>query len=200
VPADTDPITAGATRVAMLPFDHTRRATSVLVDEAGTRKLVVKGAPEQVLAGCADVAEVARRTLDALFADGRRVVAVAVKEAPGLTTVIAADDETGLALTGFLTFADNPKAAARQSLARLGALEIEVKVAAGTTRACPKKSVPNWDWCRRVPSPEARWTGSPSGNSTTWWRPPRFSPGRPRAEGTTDHLRPQAGAFGRLPR
>jgi Mg2+-importing ATPase len=92
--------------------------------------VVVKGASEQVLAGCADVAEVARRTLDALFADGRRVVAVAVKEAPGLTTVTAAD-ETGLTLTGFLTFADNPKAAARQSLARLGALEIEVKVATG---------------------------------------------------------------------
>lgn len=123
-------ITAGVTRVAMLPFDHTRRATSVLVDDGGARVLVVKGAPEQVLAGCADVGEVARRTLDMLFADGRRVVVVAGKAAPGLTTVAAAD-ETGLSLAGFLTFADNPKQAARESLARLGALEIEVKVATG---------------------------------------------------------------------
>ena len=37
-------------RIAMLPFDHTRRATSALFDDAGRRVLVVKGAPEQVMA------------------------------------------------------------------------------------------------------------------------------------------------------
>ena len=40
-------------RVATLPFDHARRATSVLLDDGGSRVLVVKGAPEQVLANCA---------------------------------------------------------------------------------------------------------------------------------------------------
>ena len=35
-----------------LPFDHVRRATSTLVDDNGDRVLVVKGAPEQVLARC----------------------------------------------------------------------------------------------------------------------------------------------------
>ncbi|MGZ4530669.1 MAG: HAD-IC family P-type ATPase, partial [Mycobacterium sp.] len=69
---------AGAAhRVAMLPFDHERRATSVLVDDDGNRVLVVKGAPEQVLAQCRAVAPVAEETLTALFAAGRRVVAVA---------------------------------------------------------------------------------------------------------------------------
>ncbi len=94
------------------------------------RVLVVKGAPEHVLAACIDVPEAAHRTLDALFADGRRVVAVAAKPAEGLTALTPAD-EAGLSLVGFLTFADNPKAAARDSLARLAALEIEVKVATG---------------------------------------------------------------------
>ena len=68
-------------RVATLPFDHERRATSVLVDDDGKRVLVVKGAPEQVLARCQTTAAVAQETLAALFAAGRRVVAVAAKPA-----------------------------------------------------------------------------------------------------------------------
>ena len=55
---------------------------------------------------------------------------MAAKPAEDLTALTPAD-EAGLSLVGFLTFADNPKAAARDSLARLAALEIEVKVATG---------------------------------------------------------------------
>jgi Mg2+-importing ATPase len=91
---------------------------------------VVKGAPEQVLAKCTLHPEGSKQTLDALFADGRRVVAVASKPAPGLSA-ITADDESGLTLDGFLVFADEPKAAARDSLGQLAALGIEVKVATG---------------------------------------------------------------------
>jgi len=117
-------------RVTTLPFDHARRATSVLLDDGGSRMLVVKGAPEQVLANCAVMPQAAHRTLDALFAEGRRVVAVASRPAPELTAITAAD-ESSLALDGFLVFADEPKAAARDSLAQLATLGIEVKVATG---------------------------------------------------------------------
>lgn len=146
---DVDPATGGAganeldaalwrdqrdvtdvTRVAALPFDHVRRASSALVDTADGRVVVVKGAPEQVIASCVGVPEVSQRTLSALFADGRRVVAVASRPADGLSKLTAAD-ETGLTLEGFLVFADNPKLAARGSLARLAELGIEVKVATG---------------------------------------------------------------------
>ena len=58
------------------------------------------------------------------------MVAVAAKPAPELTT-ITADDERDLMLAGFLVFADEPKAAARESLAQLAALGIEVKIATG---------------------------------------------------------------------
>lgn len=120
----------GVTRVAMLPFDHCRRATSVLVDAAEGRSLIVKGAPEQVLARCAEIPNGARLTLATLFADGRRVVAVASRPAPGLKDLRPVDEQ-GLTLDGFLVFADNPKSAARDSLAQLAALGIEVKVATG---------------------------------------------------------------------
>ncbi|GLP80601.1 magnesium-translocating P-type ATPase [Mycobacterium antarcticum] len=123
-------VTGSVRHVAVLPFDHTRRAMSCLVDDHGSRVLVVKGAPEQVLALCVAVPERAQATLASLFADGRRVVAVASKPAPHLTTITCAD-EAGLQLDGFLVFADEPKPAARDSLAQLAALEIEVKVATG---------------------------------------------------------------------
>ncbi len=120
----------GVHRVATLPFDHERRTTSVLVDDDGKRVLVVKGAPEQVLAQCQTTAAVAQDTLADLFAAGRRVVAVAAKPAAELTTVTP-EDECDLLLTGFLVFADEPKTAARQSLSELANLGIELKIATG---------------------------------------------------------------------
>ncbi|MDH6193969.1 Mg2+-importing ATPase [Mycobacterium frederiksbergense] len=125
-------LTAGAKRVAALPFDHNRRATTTLVDDprSGGRILATKGAPEQVLARCAGVPASAHDTLNGLFAEGRRVVAVATKPASGLAAVTP-DDETDLILAGFLSFADNPKQAARASLAKLAELEIDVKVVTG---------------------------------------------------------------------
>jgi Mg2+-importing ATPase len=122
--------TGAAHRVATLPFDHARRASSTLVDDGDQRTLVVKGAPEQVIANCVSVPTSAHAVLDALFAGGRRVVAVASRPAPDLI-VITIDDEANLTLQGFLVFADEPKAAASGSLARLTAMGIEVKVATG---------------------------------------------------------------------
>ena len=83
-----------------------------------------------MLARCQAAPTEAADTLDALFAAGRRVVAVAAKPAPGLTRVTP-DDECNLMLAGFLVFADEPKTAARQSLTELAALGIEVKIATG---------------------------------------------------------------------
>ncbi len=129
-PKAKDLVGAGVQRVASVPFDHIRRATSVLVDDNGKRILVLKGAPEQVLARCQMTPQDTQNTLDALFAAGRRVVAVAAKPATELTT-ITADDESDLMLAGFVVFADEPKAAARQSLTQLAALGIELKIATG---------------------------------------------------------------------
>lgn len=120
----------GVRRVAMLPFDHERRATSVLVDDNGKTVLVVKGAPEHVLSRCRPAPAAAQDTLAALFAAGRRVVAVAAKPAAGLAA-ITVGDECDLVLAGFLVFADEPKAAARESLSELAGLGIELKVATG---------------------------------------------------------------------
>ncbi len=121
----------GVRRVAGLPFDHTRRASCALVDlDDRSRMLIAKGAPEQVMQRCAAIPAGAHDTVEALFAEGRRVVAVASRAAPELTAVTPAD-VAGLRLLGFLVFADQPKWSARDSLAQLARLGIEVKVATG---------------------------------------------------------------------
>ena len=123
--------TAGSTRVALLPFDHDRQLSSVLVRQPdGAVLQITKGAPEAVLSRCSLVDPAARLALDAEFASGSRVVAVATRPADG-RTVLAEADESGLALAGLLVFLDAPKASAAPALARLAALGVTVKVVTG---------------------------------------------------------------------
>lgn len=118
-------------RVAMLPFDHERQMASVLADAPrGPRLLVVKGAPEAVMSRCAQVPAAAEATLASLFAAGSRVVAVATRAAEGLSG-IDRDAERGLTLAGFLELADPPRRDVADSLARLAALGVTVKVVTG---------------------------------------------------------------------
>ena len=118
-------------RLDLIGFDHQRRRTSVLVREAGGPALLVtKGAPEDVLALCGPTPPAVQVLLDAQFDAGARVVAVASRPAAGLDRLVPAD-ERGLTLAGFLVFLDRPKANARQSLDRLEALGISVKIATG---------------------------------------------------------------------
>ncbi len=118
-------------RREMLPFDHERQLSSVLVEQPGGSLLVVaKGAPEVVLRRCNDVPQSALSTLEGLFSGGARVVAVATRPADGVTSLTAADEQ-GLELAGFLTFADRPKADAGESIAQLGRLGVDVKIITG---------------------------------------------------------------------
>jgi len=122
---------AGYQRLGVLPFDHERQLGSVLVkDPTDQPLLITKGAPEVVLDRCAKVPDSARPAMEALFSEGARVVAVAARSAEGMEA-LTAKDEQGLALVGFLTFADRPKADAGSSIAQLERLGVEVKIITG---------------------------------------------------------------------
>ncbi|MDX6353670.1 MAG: P-type Mg2+ transporter, partial [Streptomyces sp.] len=130
---------AGYTTLAVLPFDHERRMVSVVVrDPAGHTVLVTKGAPETVLDRCTGVPPEARQALDAEFAAGNRVVAVAMRPFPAGPRPTPADEQ-GLTLLGFLVFLDPPKHDAARSLRRLGDLGIAVKVVTGDNPAVAAK-------------------------------------------------------------
>ncbi len=120
----------GYERLAVAPFDHDRRCVSVLVDHAGERIVITKGAPETVLARCVDADEAAQRVVDREFAAGNRVVAVATRSGAGLETISPAD-ERDLHLAGYLVFSDPPKPTAGASVARLSDLGIAVKIVTG---------------------------------------------------------------------
>ncbi len=118
-------------RIAARPFDYQSRLAAVLVeDERGARQVIVKGAPEIVLARCASVVPQASAVLDAQFAAGSRVIAVATRAADGRTT-LSSGDEHDLELAGFLVFVDRPKVDAREALDRLERLDVAVKLITG---------------------------------------------------------------------
>ncbi len=121
--------------MAIAPFDHDRRCASVLVDGRDGRTLITKGALESVLDRCTGVADDARRVLDTEFAAGNRVVAVASRPATELSSVTPAD-EHDLVLAGYLTFLDQPKASASESIARLAELGVTVKIVTAAPRRC----------------------------------------------------------------
>ena len=118
-------------RLGILPFDHERQLASVLVkDPAGQEMVIAKGAPEVILERCVGVPDAARTTLEALFSEGARVVAVATLLAQGVITITGAQ-EHAMTLQGFLIFADRPKADAGVSIAQLERLGVTVKIITG---------------------------------------------------------------------
>ena len=119
------------TRLGILPFDHERQLVSVAVrGPDGASYLVTKGAPEVVLARCGVVPPGATQTLDRLFADGTRVVAVGTRAWSGRGELGTAD-EHDLRFAGFLAFVDRPKSDARESIAKLTRIGVAVKIITG---------------------------------------------------------------------
>ena len=128
-----------------VPFDFERRRVSVLAENNQQRLLIVKGAPEDILAlsshykcGAAapqpldpEARSQAEATLTRLGQDGLRTLAVAWRAQTPDCIHAAVRDECQLVLAGFLGFQDPPKAGAREALAELAALGVEVKILTG---------------------------------------------------------------------
>jgi Mg2+-importing ATPase len=133
---------AAAPRLATLPFTFERRRSSVVVETAGRRRLLCKGAAEEVIGRCgsvrlggdsrplAELRAVVDATLARLLDAGHRTLALAERPVEPRSSY-GEDDERGLELLGFLVFADPPKEDAAESIARLRRLGIELKVLTG---------------------------------------------------------------------
>ncbi len=122
---------AGFQRLGLAPFDHERQLASVVVrTPEGSQILVTKGAPEVILARCTNTPPSAEVTLARLFDDGARVVAVATRDATGIT-LPGPKDEHDLQFRGFLSFVDRPKSDAGESIAKLNRIGIAVKIITG---------------------------------------------------------------------
>ncbi|MGZ6792166.1 MAG: cation-translocating P-type ATPase, partial [Mycobacteriales bacterium] len=103
-------------RLASYPFDHERaRMTTVHGTPTGDLLVVCKGSPEVLLALVDGDATAARTQLDAMTADGQRVLAVAEGRRSRLPSG-AAEAETGLRLLGLVGLRDRPRASARPAV------------------------------------------------------------------------------------
>lgn len=128
-----------------LPFDFERRRVSVLLERTGgARVLIMKGAPESVLASCnwleqpdgrrTFLAETDRAQLAAQWSElgqqGYRLLAVATRPADGQDR-IAPEDERDLAFAGLAVFLDPPKPSAGHALDALSASGVSLKILTG---------------------------------------------------------------------
>jgi P-type Mg2+ transporter len=130
----------GWTRRGRLPFDYGRRMGAVLAEGRDGPLLIVKGAPEAVLAACARVGgkplgvtarKAALARVHELAGQGLRSVAVASRPWKGALRDPGPKDEASLTFEGLCTFADPPKASAPAAVARLAAAGIRVVVLSG---------------------------------------------------------------------
>ncbi len=133
----------GYTKVDEIPFDFERRRLSVVVEAAGRRSLISKGAPEGILecavSYTADDGEVpldpgarakCRAAYEALSARGLRVLAVAKRAVPA-APAYAKSEERDLVLVGFVAFSDPALDGAKEALASLRRDGVEVKILTG---------------------------------------------------------------------
>jgi Mg2+-importing ATPase len=159
----------GWVKIDEVPFDFERRRVSVLIEhsdsaESGqlsTRRLVVKGAPEDVLTLCthfvdangqhSELKDDSRARIDALFnalgEEGFRVLGVAWREVSLDMTHALVSDESSLVFAGFAAFLDPPKASAGAALKTMAASGVAVKIVTGdnervTRHVCADLGVP----------------------------------------------------------
>ncbi|MEN9888338.1 MAG: magnesium-translocating P-type ATPase [Pseudomonadota bacterium] len=133
------------TKVDEVPFDFERRRVSVLLERAGERSLVVKGAPDDILRLCThcETAQGGAQRLDpaaqavvgqtchALEDEGFRVLAIAWRPVASDHPHAVVDDESQLVLAGFAAFLDPPKASAAGALTALQQAGVAIKVVTG---------------------------------------------------------------------
>jgi len=132
------------TRADAIPFDAAHRYMAVLHhDHEGRACVHVKGAPEAVLALCADQraaqggtepldADHWHRTVEDLAAEGQRVIAVAARPMPQDQTVLSTADLDGhLTLVGLIGLIDPPRTEAIDAVAECHAAGIRVKMITG---------------------------------------------------------------------
>ncbi|MDQ2904773.1 MAG: magnesium-translocating P-type ATPase [Chloroflexota bacterium] len=137
---------SGYSKIGEIPFDFERRCLSVVVRHGEECLLIIKGAPENVLACCTTYESAGKiqpltgtsgdmRTTyvdryRALSSQGYRVLAVAYCTLPQQEAYSKANEQS-LVLLGFLTFADPPKADVAQVLQALKSDGVQVKIVTG---------------------------------------------------------------------
>lgn len=136
---------SGWSKIDEVPFDFERRRVSVLAEHQAQRRLIVKGAPEDLLRLSAryedatgvtllldnNTRAVFTSTLDALSEQGFRALGLASRVVDANLQSAHITDETDLVFSGFAVFLDPPKTSAGATIRAMAASGVAVKVLTG---------------------------------------------------------------------
>lgn len=139
-------------KVDEIPFDFSRKIMSVIIKFNGTKRLIAKGAPEEIFKRISHyeldglvhtlnpdlIAEVQREYVN-LSSEGFRVLAVAYKDVDITRAIFSKDDEKDLILQGYVAFLDPPKPTTKKAIKALKKLGITLKVLTGDNIFVTKK-------------------------------------------------------------
>jgi len=139
-------------KIDEIPFDFSRKIMSVVVQTPeGTRRLLAKGAPEQIFKRCSHFEfkgkiypmqqiylDDLRIEYEELSADGFRILAVAYRDVQTKPTY-SREDEKDLVLRGYVGFLDPPKETAAAAIAALQKHGVTVKVLTGDNDLVSRK-------------------------------------------------------------
>ena len=131
-------------KVDEVPFDFSRRRLSVIISDGNRKRMITKGAVEEILNICTtveyngevlpikkDIKDNVKKISKSLNEQGLRVVAVCKKDDIGDYTHFTVSDEKNMTLIGFIGFLDPPKETAKESIEKLNNSGIRVIVLTG---------------------------------------------------------------------
>ncbi|HEY5220784.1 MAG TPA: magnesium-translocating P-type ATPase [Candidatus Paceibacterota bacterium] len=133
---------SGWQKVDEVPFDAERKLESVIVKNGKQTVLIAKGAPEEILKISKHTAALRAKITkeyEALSADGFRVLALGIKNVPLRKTPYGKKDEANISFVGFLAFLDPPKKSAKDTLAKMAAYHVAIKIITGDNFLVTKK-------------------------------------------------------------
>ncbi|MBI3622239.1 MAG: magnesium-translocating P-type ATPase [Nitrospirae bacterium] len=136
----------GCRKLDEVPYDFIRKRLSILVEKDGALLMITKGALTNVLAVCSSVEtaegtnaplasmrEALQARFEALSREGFRTLGVACRTLER-GALITKEDESGMTFLGFLVFFDPPKPGIIETIRRLKALGISLKIVTGDNR------------------------------------------------------------------
>lgn len=142
----------GYKKIDEIPFDFERRVMSVVVAMDHSRRIVTKGAPEEIFKRTdryevnGKIANLTKKMIgrlqkeyDLLSAEGFRVLAVAYNNFPADKKDFSVKDESNLIFKGFVAFLDPPKPTVANTIRALEDLGISLKILSGDNELVTRK-------------------------------------------------------------
>ncbi|UCF29292.1 MAG: magnesium-translocating P-type ATPase [Chloroflexota bacterium] len=146
ITAQHDPGTAGAKKIAEIPYDFVRKRMTVLVAENSQIQMATKGALDNILAVCDWIRlgdeilpldgshlKTVREKYAIWSEQGFRVLGVATKPLEEACTCSTAD-ENEMIFEGFLLFFDPPKPGVSETISKLASLGVDLKIITGDNK------------------------------------------------------------------